>query len=488
MYATLLVKTVLAATAWVPSWLPVFLAGALAAAVLAWLLRTRGAAPKRRAELELFRGTHRDALTGLANRQSFTAALAGRLLTGQPAALLLFDLDGFAALNSTHGHRAGDEVLRAAADRLASLVPGIGQLGRLGGDTFAVLLEASGGRGAVEAGCLNLLRAMMAPLYAGVHVLQCSVSLGVALAPEHGSDADALLRAAQSAVDQIKHGGGGAWRFFDPARAQAERGRTVMMAELRAAIDGCGQIVPFYQPIVDLRTGGVVGLEVLARWIHPTRGLMAPDVFIPLAEEMHLAGQLSQTLMRRVIADARDWPAWLYFAFNASPGQLRELIGMVRNPPAWPEGSLDPGRLEIEVTESAVIEDLAVAREVIALLQAQGTRVVLDDFGIGHSNFFHLRELPFDRIKIDKSFVIDVARDQRAEACVRAMLAVGHSLGIDMVAEGIESAETAHFVARLGCSFGQGFLYSEPVPAAAVRDLLRRVSAQPAGPTLRAAC
>ena len=464
----------------------VFAAGVVMAGVPAWLWCRHGLAPARNPALGQFRDAHRDPLTGLANRQRFTQTLAGRLLTNQPAALLLFDLDGFAALNGTHGHRAGDEVLVAAAHGLRSLVPGTGQLGRLGGDTFAVMLDAQGGVKAVEAACLNLLRALMMSLRTGIYASQCGVSLGAALAPEHGRDADALLRAAQSALAHVKEGGGGGWRLFDPARAQAEQARNAMKEELRAALDSGGQVIPYYQPIVDLRTGALIGLEVLARWAHPSRGVLAPDLFIPLAEEMQLAGQLSQRLMRRVIADARDWPAWLYFAFNASPGQLRELIGMVRNPPAWQEGALDPRRLEIEVTESAVIEDLAVAREVIALLQAQGTRVVLDDFGVGHSNFFHLRELPFDRIKIDKSFVLDIAHDPRAEACVRAMLAVGQSLGVEMVAEGIESAETARFVATLGCQLGQGFFYAEPVPAAAVHGLLRRLAAP--APVLAAAC
>ncbi len=466
----------LAVFASLPGWLPVFAAGILAAGTFTWLLR-RPRRPAQQAELERFRATHRDPLTGLANRQQFTAALAGRLLADQPAALLLFDLDGFAALNGKHGHRAGDAVLTAAAHRLRSLVPGHGQLGRLGDDTFAVLLDAKGGPAALEAACLSLLRGMTDAPRTGIEALDCGVSLGAALAPEHGRDADCLLRAAQSALTHVKQSGGGGWRLFDPARAQAEQARNALKEEFRAALESGGQLVPYYQPIVDLRTGALTGLEVLARWAHPARGVLSPDQFIPLAEEMQLTGQLTQTLMRRVIADARDWPAWLYFAFNASPGQLRELIGMVRHPPAWPEGALDPRRLEIEVTESAVIEDLTVAREVIALLQSQGTRVVLDDFGIGHSNFFHLRELPFDRIKIDKSFVLDIAHDPRAEACVRAMLAVGRYLKVKMVAEGIENAETAGFVASLGCQLGQGFLYAEPVPAGEVHGLLRRLAA-----------
>jgi diguanylate cyclase (GGDEF)-like protein len=466
----------------VPVWLVAALAGLLAGLALARLARQhrarRRAAAGRRAEVDLFRGSHRDPLTGLANRQSFGAALAAQLADATPVALILLDLDGFAALNSAYGHRAGDEVLAAASDRLRGLIPDGRRLGRLGGDEFGVLLEMPGGldmpcgRDAIEAAALRLLRAMTEPLRAGPHALTCSVSLGAAVAPTHGRNPDALLEAAHSALEQAKQGGGGIWRIFDPDRDRDARARAVLKGELHAGI-AAGEILPHYQPIVDLATGGLVGLEVLARWAHPARGMLPPENFIPLAEELQLTGQLTQALMRRVVADMRGWPAWLYVAFNVSPGQLRELIAMVRDPPVWPEGVLDPRRLEIEITEHAMIGDFDVAREVVTLLQGRGTRVVLDDFGTGQANFFHLRELPVDRVKIDRSFVRDIAHDTRAEACVRAMLALGHSLGVDMVAEGIESAETASFLAGLGCRFGQGFLYAEPVPASRIPGLVR---------------
>jgi EAL domain-containing protein (putative c-di-GMP-specific phosphodiesterase class I) len=292
--------------------------------------------------------------------------------------------------------------------------------------------------------------------------------------PDHAVDEDGIMHAAQVALAEVKNAGGGAFRFYSPARCAAERVREKLKDDLRTAVFS-NQIIPYYQPIVDLRTGQMVGLEVLARWQHPERGLIMPDLFIPVAEELNLAGHITQTLMRRVVRDARDWPNWVYFALNVSPGQLRELIGLMRQPPVWPEGELDPARLEIEVTESALIDDVEVAREVIGLLQARGTRVVLDDFGLGYSNIFHLRELPFDRMKIDKSFVMDSQTDPRADACVRAMLALGQSLGIEMVAEGIETEEAMRHMAELGCTYGQGYLFSEPVPAGSVYGLIRRL-------------
>jgi diguanylate cyclase (GGDEF)-like protein len=416
--------------------------GLISLPLLVWMaVRLRRTPPAGRlAELDAVRISRRDPLTGLANRHGFGEVLAARLRSGSAFALILFDLDDFSLINSKHGTQCADELLASTAERLRSLVPDAGQIARLGADEFAILLDASMGIETIEAAALSIQRSWRTPLRAGTLALDCSVSLGIALCPRHAADADGLLRAAQAALGHAKAAGGASWRFFDPEHDNA-----------------------------------LTGLEVLARWQHPERGLLAPDIFIPLAEEMQLAGQITQSLMRRVIRDAREWPAWLYFAFNVSPGQLRELIGMVRNPPVWPEGELDPRRIEVEVTESALIEDIDVAREVIALLQARGTRVVLDDFGIGHSNFFHLRELPFDRIKIDKSFVLDIARDPRADACVRAMLALGGSLGIDMVAEGLEDAETEAYVAVLGCRFGQGYLYSPPIAANAVPALMRRL-------------
>ncbi len=444
--------------------------------VVAFLLRDRrqSTAPRQRADLEVFRSARRDPLTGLPNRTGFSESLSRRLQAGTRSALILIDLDNFKDINSRHGHRLGDEVLVAVAGRLRQLMPEADQIARLGGDEFGLLLDAARGRDDVEGAALNILRAMLTPLTTGTGDVQCSASIGVSLMPDHGVDADSVLRAAHGAMHEVKEAGGGAFRFFNPARNAAEKLRAEMKEDLRSAISA-GQIIPFYQPIVDLRSGQMIGLEVLARWDHPTRGLLSPDLFIPMAEELQLAGQISQSLMRRVVRDARDWPDWIYFAINVSPGQLRELITMLRNPPAWSEGEIDPKRLEIEVTENAIIEDLDIAREMMGLLQARGTRVVLDDFGMGYSNIFHLRELPFDRIKIDKSFVMDSASDSRAEACVRAMLALGASLGIDMVAEGIETSEIARHLENLGCRFGQGFLYSEPVPANGVYAMMRRL-------------
>ncbi len=449
----------------------------VSSAVLVWMWRRGNPAGARRkqAELALFRAVRNDPLTRLSSRDVFIEEAAAALSNAAPAALMLIDIDDFSGLNGRHGTRVGDDVLVTVAQRLRSLSPAAAQVTRMGADRFGLLTPAAGGLDSVEAIALAVLRGLTVPVACAAGLLDCTVSVGVVMLPGQAEDADEALRAAGAALDHVRQAGGAGWRVYDPERDDVARRRSALADELRAGL-AAGQIMPFYQPVIDLAERRLVGLEVLARWQHPVRGLLLPELFIPLAEQLNLTGQITETLMRRVTADARDWPAWLYFAFNVSPGQLRELIGMIRNPPAWPEGMLEPERLEVEVTESALVEDIEVAREVIALLQGRGTRVVLDDFGAGYSNFLHLRELPFDRVKIDRSFVLDVVSDPRAEACVRAMLGLASSLGVPMVAEGVENAATEARMAELGCRFGQGFHYAAPVPHAGVAGLLRAFS------------
>ena len=424
----------------------------------------------------------RDPLTRFDDHDAFRGAVAARLAARASGALFILRLDNLRDIVAEHGYRAGEYVLAGVADRLKKSWP-TERWSRLLGDDLGFVLGGCGETTQVEAAALAILRSVEVPIQTFDCELPVKASLGIARisgqAARSDVDVGAIILSAISALSKASERGGSQWSLFDAEQHRAEVLRDSVKVELRAAIE-MGDVIPYYQPIVDLRTGGIVGLEVLARWEHPTRGVLPPDLFIPMAEEMRLAGLVSQMLMRRVIADSRHWPTSLYFAFNASPGQLRELISLIRDPPSWPEGFLDPRRLEIEITESALIEDLEVARTVIELLQAAGTRVVLDDFGIGYSNFFHLRELPFDKIKIDKSFVLDLGLDPRADACVRTMIALGESLDIEMVAEGVEKSRIAKYVADLGCRYGQGFLYSAPISAEAVSALLRKpVQADP---------
>ncbi len=413
----------------------------------------------------------RDPLTGLTLRESFVQRVDDALKSGMPHAVIILDIDDFFELNAAIGYAAGDQVLAAVGERLAGL--GLGaSWARIGTDEFGLVLPHVSCRDDLESLSLRISRAFSTPLLTVERSVICKISLGAALMPTHATSLDGGVLSAQSALRRAKARGGGTWHVHDPKTEDTIRQKAALQLQLRLAIDS-DQIFPFYQPVVDLRGGEIVGLEVLARWRHPEHGLVPPDVFIPLAEDMGITGQLTEKLMRQVIRDSRLWPSHLYLAFNISPGQLRDMIRLVQSPPAWPEGHLDPRRLAVEITESALIEDMDTARELIRLLQEWGAAVVLDDFGIGFSNFFHLRELPFDRIKIDKSFVLDCGYDPRAEACVRAMLVLAESLEIDMVAEGLERPEIAAYLGRLGCKFGQGYLFSRPVAAAEVLGLLR---------------
>jgi EAL domain-containing protein (putative c-di-GMP-specific phosphodiesterase class I) len=284
------------------------------------------------------------------------------------------------------------------------------------------------------------------------------------------------VRARQSTLSEpgLEHAD---WStIFKPAAVSASRLPDNLASQLPGAI-AAGLILPFYQPIVDLVDGTIVGLEVLARWRHPDLGLLRPDAFVPAADDARASGSITSALMRRVVIDAQAWPSHLFFAFNVSPKQLGDITQTVAEVgvECWPEWTLDPGRLEIEITECGPIEDIGAATRAFAFLQAYGTRIVLDDFGTGESNLSRLRDIRFDKIKIDRGFLIGMGQDSRAEACLCAMLDVGARLGVLMVAEGLEHVDVASRVAAMGCRYGQGYLYSRPVPAETVPALFSSI-------------
>jgi len=407
-----------------------------------------------------------DPLTGLPSRAAFRDAITSMLAAGLPGGLLVMDVDGLQTV--PHGDNASlsDVLLQEFAGSLSSLAPVTSHLARLQGDEFAVLVPGVDATALqTEAGLL--LRGLSAPFALAGRRFELPVSIGAALLPDHGNNFEGAMRAALLALQQAKAAGGGAWQMFEPALASAVEARSELRAEFRAAL-GAGQVVPYYQPIVDLAQGGVVGFEVLARWRHPERGVLAPDLFIPVAEEQHLLAELSMCLLRQVVADSKGWPTSWTFAFNASPSQLPDLMEFVRNPTRLPTDMLDPERMELELTENALIKDMNLAREVVGAMHTWGTKVVLDDFGTGYANFLHLRDIPFDRIKIDKAFIKDMLADSRTEACVSAMLALGKSLGVSVTAEGVETAAAAARLRDMGCDFAQGYHFSPPIQAAAV--------------------
>ncbi len=455
------------------------LAAAAALAVTLWhgaqtskALRAQNAAHaalQSARQLDLFRISRRDSLTQLANRQAFTETLAAAFAHHSRFALLLIDLDGFDRINANLGQATADEILQAVAARLQARA-GRDNAARMDGDSFALLLTAPEDLDNLQGAIAGIAASLAVPYPAAGQLIDAGTSIGTALAPLHGPNAETLLRAAQAALGEAKQEGSGRVHICGHVQAEDVLNRQRTRRDLQHAIEA-GQIVPYYQPIVHLPGGEIAKFEILARWIHPQMGVLLPEQFIQMADEMGLAGQISMSLLRQVAADTQDWPSWCRYAINVSPGQVRELIGLLNTQPGAWQRRMDLSRLEVEISEAALTQDRALARELIDVLHEQGARAVLDDFGSA-SNFFHLRDMPFDAIKIGKTFVQTLAQDPRAEACVMAMLWLGLGLGIDIVADGVETAETAERLASLGCTYAQGFLYARPGPAETACKLL----------------
>ena len=429
-----------------------------------------------------------DLLTGLPNRRRFyedlEAALADGRQSGLDHALLLIDLDGFKAVNDAQGHPAGDELLRLVAERLRDVLGDERHIARLGGDEFAFLLRcdpAGSDRpqtdpAAVAAQIVDALADPFA-LSKGVMV-QVGASIGIGLTGMEDQATDDLMHRADVGLYRAKAEGRGCFRFFEQGTDARVRALATLRDELRQAITD-DAVVPHFQPLVDLDSGRLVGVEMLARWPHPTRGMVPPAEFIPLAEDNGLIGPMTVSLLRQACRAAADWPAHVTLACNLSPLQLRDsaLPGTVASVLA--ETGFPAARLELEVTESALIGDLALARSLLGELKTLGVRLALDDFGTGYSSLRHLQLLPFDKLKIDQSFVGAMVADTESAKIVSAVVGLGHSLGLSTVAEGVETDEVAALLRGLGCDVGQGWLFGRPVPAHGIDALLGGPSEAP---------
>ncbi len=426
-----------------------------------------------------------DALTELPNRRRFyeelETAFADIGQTGGSYALLLIDLDRFKAANDAYGHLVGDELLRLVARRLRAFVHGGDLIARLGGDEFALLVSI--GKAAAPppesdparmAG--RIVSALDQPFILAEGTLaRVGASIGIAIAQPGGGGVAELMRRADVALYRAKADGRSCFRFFEQGMDTLARSRALLEGELRRAIAD-DAIVPHFQPVVEIDTGRLVGVEMLARWPHPIRGMVPPGEFIPIAEDLGLIGPLTDRLLRRACRAAAKWPAPLALACNVSPVQLRDpaLPAMVRA--VLEETDFPAGRLELEVTESALVGDLALARTLLDQLKGLGVRLSLDDFGTGYSSLRHLQSLPFDKLKIDASFVGAMTADKESQKIVAAVVGLGHSLGLSTVAEGIETEQTAALLRDLGCDLGQGWLFGRPDSADQIDALLREAT------------
>ena len=409
-----------------------------------------------------------DPLTGLPNRRQFTealnAAFAAPPRAGACHALLLLDLNGFKQVNDVHGHNEGDEVLVVVAERLmAALRPG-SMVARLGGDEFAVLAQHLASAEAATSIALRLIEALAPPVNTHTGVHSVGVGIGIATFPGNVGTTEEVMRRADIALYKAKIERRSAMRFFDNEMDRHVRERQHMESELRAAV-AAEDICPFFQPLVNLKTQEIVGFEALARWTHPELGDIEPDRFISIAEDTGLIHQLSDQLLRRACKAARTWPQSTILAFNISPVELRDSTLGLRVLKILGETGLPANRLELEITESALVHDLDAAKTVLGSLRDAGVRIALDDFGTGYSSLYHLRNFKIDKIKIDRSFIAQMGIERESAEIVSALIGLGHGLGLTITAEGIEaSGQTADLSAQ-GCEQGQGFFYGKAMPA-----------------------
>ena len=428
-------------------------------------------------QLEI-QATH-DALTGLPNRSFLQRRLEQEAQMAHesniPAALLLLDLDRFKEVNDTLGHPVGDQLLQKIGHRLQSRLRPNDLIARLGGDEFAIVLPATDAAGAIRA-ARTLLSALDAPLLVNGHAFSIGGSIGIALTPEHGFDVTTLLRCADVAMYVAKRSQSG-HAEYSPEVDQHSPRKLALMSELRQAIAEDGLLI-HYQPKVSFSLGRMVGVEALVRWPHPEHGLITPVDFIPLAERTGLIGPLTRWVLERAVRQCRDWEQGgliVNVAVNLSTHTLYDpkLLSTVTDLLQGYE--VAPGQLTLEITESMLLDEPERAQIVLADLRALGVSIAIDDFGTGYSSLAYLKRLPVDEVKIDKAFVFGLGgnADPTDAAIVRAVVAMAHPLQCEVVAEGVESAETWTFLQELGCDLAQGYYFSRPLPAAALEQWAR---------------
>ncbi len=422
-----------------------------------------------------------DALTRLPNRElvaeRFTVASSLAVRDGGRVALLALDLDQFKAVNDALGHRTGDALLRAVATRLQSLLGAEDTLGRSGGDDFLLVLGNAGSTERLAERAGTMLEALRAPFDVDGHALRISASIGVAVYPDDGADFDTLLRQADTALFVAKSAGRDDVRFFDAAFNVVAVDALALRADLALALQR-GEFELHYQPQVDLGSGAVLGAEALLRWRSPQRGLVAPGCFISVAEDSGLIVPIGSWVLQQACREAAAWRAAglghaLSVGVNLSALQFRrgDLLATVVD--AVHGAGLDPHRLELELTESLLLEDAEQVRESMRQLKRLGVRFALDDFGTGYSNLSSLQRFPLDRLKIDQSFVRHIGRDAAEAQIARSIIDIGHARGLQVIAEGIEDEATAELLRGAHCDQAQGYLFSRPLPAGAFADWVR---------------
>lgn len=421
-----------------------------------------------------------DALTGLPNRRQFgnrLMASLGDTAGGHSFALMMIDLDRFKPVNDVFGHGVGDKVLIAFAKRASAIVGTGAMLARFGGDEFALYLPAADTDEPARV-ARRLLALFERPFDIDDVQVTLGASIGISMAPQDATDSEELVRRADIALYRAKMNGRGSFCFFEADMDAEVQKRARIERDLRKAIAD-GTVRPHYQPIVDLKSGVIIGFEALARWDHPEFGQLEPEQFIAIAEDGGLIIPLSAHLLRIAARDATQWPVDTKLCFNISRVQLADPLMVLRILQILGETGLSPTRLEVEISEQVLVGDIVAAKEAFAAFHTAGVRIALDDFGTGNSSLQHLRTCHFDRLKIDRSFVMSMAGSDEATSLVNAILGLSKALGLPVTAEGIENEALISPLYEGGCSEGQGFRFSEAVPQEeAIRLLGQRAVAR----------
>jgi diguanylate cyclase (GGDEF)-like protein/PAS domain S-box-containing protein len=428
---------------------------------------------RRRADEKIAHMAHYDTLTDLPNRALFRTQIERELEKvgrGEKFALLYIDIDEFKGINDSLGHHVGDELLKAVAKRIRNCLKPDDLIARLGGDEFAVIQTRVEGATDVVAFVGRIQEAIRRPYHCLGHQLSSDASIGIALAPQDGTDLDQLIKNADLAMYGAKAEGRRTYRFFEPAMDASAKARLTMEQDLRQALaDGGFEI--HYQPLVDLRSNEVSGCEALLRWRHPERGMVSPAEFIPVAEDTGLINELGDWVLRTACEEAAGWPDHVRLAVNVSPVQLKCETLALKIAGALAASGLDPRRLELEITEAVLIRDDEAALSILHQLRSIGVRIALDDFGTGYSSLSYLKRFPFDKIKIDRCFVTDIAEPSGAPVIVQAVVNIAAASNMTTVAEGVETEQQRDMLRMLGCTEMQGYLFSAPKPASDVMRL-----------------
>ncbi|WP_244567898.1 bifunctional diguanylate cyclase/phosphodiesterase [Bradyrhizobium erythrophlei] len=439
-----------------------------------WLATHEDVTERIRAEEQIAHLAHYDALTDLPNRVLMRGHLEQRvaeLAQGKPFAILYVDIDEFKGVNDSFGHEIGDELLRHVAARLRGCVGPQDLVARLGGDEFAIVKAETRDRGQLTTLAEQILQSLRNPAQCKGQEIPIEASIGIVVAPDDGRNVEELLKNADLAMYAAKSDGRRTYRFYVPELDARQKTRRQMEIDLRQAL-AREQLEIHYQPLVDLATDTVAGCEALLRWYHPERGMISPADFIPVAEDTGLINEIGDWVLKRACAEAAGWPGHIRLAVNVSPVQFRTKTLALRVATALRDSGLAPDRLELEITEAVLIRDDDEALVILHQLRALGVRIALDDFGTGYSSLSYLRRFPFDKIKIDRSFVSDIGDAEGSSMIVQAVVNMASACRMSTTAEGVETEMQREILRGLGCSEMQGYLFSPAVPASKLQQLL----------------